>query len=291
MKHRFGGCRGKKATCKWSVRAGDEGAPVPLRSVPALVVTHVVCGRLRALATDAARQLDVLGHDGDTLGVDGAQVGVLEQANQVRLGRLLQGKDGGALEAQVRLEHTHTHNDGEGSGSGKWEVCTGRLKHPRRVGVIQCMHVHVGMCVWVCGVCSGEGCAHLLARGLATGGFTGGLLGTGHVDREKEMGGVECGAQVVPQPAYTGQAKPAHTPPGDAPSAVSECFCSAWRMCSRFSFTPFSDRIMHTYMHGPQCSECGAYHAQHPETEPRRWGDFWCECATRAAPAWERRVQ
>ena len=48
--------------------------------------------------------MDVLGHDGDTLGVDGAQVGVLEQANKVGLGRLLEGEHGRALEAQVRLE-------------------------------------------------------------------------------------------------------------------------------------------------------------------------------------------
>ena len=60
--------------------------------------------RLRALAADAARQLHVLGHDGHALGVDGAQVGVLEEAHQVRLGRLLQGQDGGGLEAQVGLE-------------------------------------------------------------------------------------------------------------------------------------------------------------------------------------------
>ena len=59
---------------------------------------------LRALAADAAGQLHVLGHDGDALGVDGAQVGVLEQAHQVGLAGLLQRQDGGALEAQVGLE-------------------------------------------------------------------------------------------------------------------------------------------------------------------------------------------
>ena len=48
---------------------------------------------LSALATDAAGQLDVLGHDGDTLGVDGAQVGVLEQADQVGLGSLLKTRE------------------------------------------------------------------------------------------------------------------------------------------------------------------------------------------------------
>jgi len=59
---------------------------------------------LCTLATDPPGQLDVLGHDGDTLGVDGAQVGVLEQPNQVGLAGLLQGTDGGGLEPQVSLE-------------------------------------------------------------------------------------------------------------------------------------------------------------------------------------------
>ena len=68
-----------------------------LRSIKKLI-------NLRALAADAARQLDVLGHDGDALGVDGAQVGVLEQAHQVRLRGLLQREDGRRLEAQVGLE-------------------------------------------------------------------------------------------------------------------------------------------------------------------------------------------
>ena len=59
---------------------------------------------LGPLATDPPGQLDVLGHDGDALGVDGAQVGVLEQAHQVGLAGLLQGHHGGALEPQVGLE-------------------------------------------------------------------------------------------------------------------------------------------------------------------------------------------
>ena len=59
---------------------------------------------LGPLPTDAASQLNVLGHDGHTLGMDGAQVGVLEQADQVSLTGLLEGGDRGALEAQVSLE-------------------------------------------------------------------------------------------------------------------------------------------------------------------------------------------
>ena len=48
--------------------------------------------RLSTLPTDTTGQLDVFGHDGDTLGVDGAQVGVLKQTNQVSLAGLLQTK-------------------------------------------------------------------------------------------------------------------------------------------------------------------------------------------------------
>ena len=44
---------------------------------------------LSSLSTDTSGQLDVLGHDGHTLGVDGAQVGVLEQTDQVGLTSLL----------------------------------------------------------------------------------------------------------------------------------------------------------------------------------------------------------
>lgn len=44
------------------------------------------------------------GLDGDTLGVDGTQVGVLKEGDEVRLDGLLQSTDGGGLEAEVGLE-------------------------------------------------------------------------------------------------------------------------------------------------------------------------------------------
>ena len=49
---------------------------------------------LSPLATDSSGQLDVLGHDGDPLGVDGAEVGVFEQSNQVGFAGLLQSHHG-----------------------------------------------------------------------------------------------------------------------------------------------------------------------------------------------------
>ena len=49
-------------------------------------------------------QSNVFAHNRHSLGVDGRQVGVLEQRHHVRLGRLLQCHDGRRLEPQVILE-------------------------------------------------------------------------------------------------------------------------------------------------------------------------------------------
>jgi len=59
---------------------------------------------LGTLSSDSSGQLDVLGHDCDPLGVDGTQVGVLEESNQVSLASLLEGTNSGALESKVGLE-------------------------------------------------------------------------------------------------------------------------------------------------------------------------------------------
>lgn len=59
---------------------------------------------LGSFATKTTSKLDVLGLDGDTLGVDGAQVGVLKERDEVSLNGLLESADGRRLEAQVRLE-------------------------------------------------------------------------------------------------------------------------------------------------------------------------------------------
>lgn len=59
---------------------------------------------LRALAANTTRELNILGHDGYTLGMNGAQVGVFKQPNKVCFRSLLKGKDGSTLETQVRLE-------------------------------------------------------------------------------------------------------------------------------------------------------------------------------------------
>ena len=69
-----------------------------------LVDENYLCGWSLAFASDASGELDVLGHDGDALGVDRAQIGVFEQADHVGLGCFLEGEHGLRLEAEVRLE-------------------------------------------------------------------------------------------------------------------------------------------------------------------------------------------
>ncbi len=49
---------------------------------------------LCTLTTDAASELNVLGHDGDTLGVDGTEIRVFEEADEVCLSRFLEREDG-----------------------------------------------------------------------------------------------------------------------------------------------------------------------------------------------------
>jgi histone H3 len=59
---------------------------------------------LRALTAETTSELDVLGLDGDTLGVDGAEVGVLKERDEVGFDGLLESADGRRLEAEVALE-------------------------------------------------------------------------------------------------------------------------------------------------------------------------------------------
>ena len=61
-------------------------------------------GFLGTFTTDTPGQLDVLGHDGDTLGMDGAQVGIFKKTNQVSFRSFLESHDSAALETQVSLE-------------------------------------------------------------------------------------------------------------------------------------------------------------------------------------------
>lgn len=49
---------------------------------------------LRSLASKSAGELDILGLDGDTFGMDGAKVGIFKERDKVCFNRLLESTDG-----------------------------------------------------------------------------------------------------------------------------------------------------------------------------------------------------
>ena len=141
-------------------------------------------GFLGTLATDSAGKLDVLGHDGHTLGVDGTQVGVLEETDQVSLGCLLQGHDGRALEAEIGLEVLGDLTDQTLEGQLADEKLGGLLvttdlteSHGTRPVTMGLLYTSGGG-----GALTGSLGGQLLPGGLASSGLSGGLLGTSHYD-------------------------------------------------------------------------------------------------------------
>mmetsp|Transcript_47384 Transcript_47384/g.135594 ORF Transcript_47384/g.135594 Transcript_47384/m.135594 type:complete len:232 (-) Transcript_47384:58-753(-) len=158
----------------------QESALAPPRPKPHAWLGH--SRRSDALAPQAARKLQVLWHDGDALGVDGAEVGVLEQADQVRLCRLLQGQHGLRLKLEVRLEVLRNLADEALEGQladqqlrallvfadlaerhGSWPV-------PKRL-LDAALHGRLLARLL---------CSQRLAGRLAADGLAGGLLGAGH---------------------------------------------------------------------------------------------------------------
>ena len=47
----------------------------------------------RSLASDSSGELEILWHDSNSLGVDGSEVGVFEETDEVGLGGFLEGED------------------------------------------------------------------------------------------------------------------------------------------------------------------------------------------------------
>ena len=149
---------------------------------------------LSTLSTDTAGKLDVLGHDGDTLGVDGAQVGVLKQTNEVSLASLLEGHDGGALEAEVSLEVLGDLTDQALEGQLADEELSRLLVSSDLTESDGSWPVPVGL---LDSSGSGGGFAgslggQLLPGGLASGRLSCGLLGTCHGDSSDETDAGNC---------------------------------------------------------------------------------------------------
>merc|ERR1719285_1241312 len=144
------------------------------------------CCFLGTFSSDPPCQLDVLGHDGDTLGVDGAQVGVLKQTDQVGLAGLLEGADGSGLEPQVGLEVLGNLTNKTLEGQLADEQLSGLLVPPdlpqsncARPVAVGLLHASSGRGRLPCSL-GGQ----LLPRSFASSGLASSLLGSGHDDVE-----------------------------------------------------------------------------------------------------------
>lgn len=147
------------------------------------VMIRTVANKLGTFTPDSSGELDILGHDSNSFGVDGAQVGILEKTNEVCFASLLQSHDSWALESQIGLEILGdltnkslewkfpdqkfsallvTTDFSQGDGSGPVSVWF--------------LHTSCGWGTFTCGLGS-----QLLSWGFATGGLTSGLLCTSHI--------------------------------------------------------------------------------------------------------------
>ena len=156
---------------------------------------QLVVRNLCSLSTDSSGQLDVLGHDGDTLGVDGAQVGVLKKTNKVSLTSLLEGHDSRGLESEVSLEvlGNFSHQTLE------WQLADEELS-----ALLVSSDLTESNCSWPVSVgflnsssgwgrFSGSLGGQLFSGSLSSSGFSCGLLGTSHGDSSDETD-VNCRA-------------------------------------------------------------------------------------------------
>jgi len=138
---------------------------------------------LGTLSTNPASELDVLGHDGDTTSMDGTQVGVLKESDEVSLSSLLKSTNGGRLEAQISLEVLGDLTNQALEGELADQKLSGLLVATNLTKSDGAGAVAMGLLDSSSGwgrLAGGLG-GELLAGGLASSGLAGGLLSTSHL--------------------------------------------------------------------------------------------------------------
>ncbi len=137
---------------------------------------------LGTFTTDTSCQLDVLGHDSHTLGVNGTQVGVFEESDQVSLAGLLESHHSRGLESQVCLEILGNFSD----ETLEWQLADEQFggflvppdfteSHGSRPISVGLLHTTGGR-----GALPGGLCGQLFSGSFTSGRFTRCLLGTSH---------------------------------------------------------------------------------------------------------------
>src|SRR5699024_3971571 len=142
-------------------------------------LSHII---LSTFSTDTSGELDVFRHDSDTLRVDGTQVGIFEETDQVSLAGFLESHDGGTLETEIGLEVLGDFSDQTLEGKladeqfGALLVTTDLTKsHGTWPVTMGLLHTTGG---WR--TLPGGFGGQLLPGSFSSGGFTSGLLGSCH---------------------------------------------------------------------------------------------------------------
>lgn len=142
-----------------------------------------------SLASDSARELNILRHDGDALGVNGTEIGVLEESNQISLSSFLQRGYSTALEPQICFEIlcdlAHETLEGKLSDQqlGAFLILSDLpQRHRTWPESVRLLHTAGRRSRLPCSLCG-----QLLPRSLASSGLASCLLGSCHCrEREKE---------------------------------------------------------------------------------------------------------
>merc|ERR1719433_2202725 len=144
---------------------------------------------LGSLATDSSCQLNILWHDSNSLGVNGAQVSVFKETNQVRLTSFLEGTNSGALEPEISFEvlSNFSHKTLEGQLAdqqlSRFLVTTNFMKsHSTGTITMGFLNSSSGR-----GRFTGSLGGQLFSGSFSSGRFTSSLLCTGHVESEMEL--------------------------------------------------------------------------------------------------------
>ena len=144
------------------------------------------------LATDSSSQLDVFGHDCDAFGVNGAEVGVLKETNQVGLAGFLKSHDGRALETEIGFEILSNLADKSLEGELANEELGALLVATNLTESNSSWPVTMGLLDATGGGSAFTGClgGELFAWSLASSGLSGSLLCSSHAvcSRRRQSG-------------------------------------------------------------------------------------------------------
>ncbi|CAL8136754.1 unnamed protein product [Orchesella dallaii] len=137
---------------------------------------------LSTFSSDTSGQLDIFGHDGDTLGVNCTQVGVLKKTNQVSFRGFLQSHNSRALETQVGLEILSDFSNKPLEGQLADEELSALLVTTDFSEGDGTRAITMGLLDTSGGWGTLTSCLRrkLLTRSFSSRGFTGSLLGTSH---------------------------------------------------------------------------------------------------------------